>query len=159
MGVWHPRGPLQRAIPLLKNDIYAAFVERGVQLLCSHGLLGAIYFVYWVFLVEFPTLAGGNSIKKRILLWFSLILLWRPRRRHGRGCRLLPRKECRGGIVRAIFLHSEYDDKATALRATIKSPCGRISTRRFSVETESFQAIPGAPFAYWVSEGYGNSSW
>ncbi len=32
----------RKAYPRTKNDIYAAFVERGVQLLHSHGLLGAI---------------------------------------------------------------------------------------------------------------------
>ena len=32
----------EKAYPRTKNDIYAAFVERGVQLLHPHGLLGAI---------------------------------------------------------------------------------------------------------------------
>jgi hypothetical protein len=32
----------EKAYPLTKNDIYAAFVERGVQLLLPHALLGAI---------------------------------------------------------------------------------------------------------------------
>jgi hypothetical protein len=32
----------ERAYPRTKNDIYAAFVERGLQLLYPHGLLGAI---------------------------------------------------------------------------------------------------------------------
>jgi len=30
------------AYPRTKNDVYAAFVERGIQLLMSHGMLGAI---------------------------------------------------------------------------------------------------------------------
>ena len=32
----------ERSYPRTKNDVYAAFVERGIELLCSHGLLGAI---------------------------------------------------------------------------------------------------------------------
>jgi len=32
----------EKAYPRTRNDIFAAFVERGVQLLLSHGLLGAI---------------------------------------------------------------------------------------------------------------------
>jgi hypothetical protein len=32
----------EKTYPRTKNDIYAAFVERGVQLLHPHGLLGAI---------------------------------------------------------------------------------------------------------------------
>jgi hypothetical protein len=32
----------EKGYPRTKNDIYAAFVERGIQLLHPHGLLGAI---------------------------------------------------------------------------------------------------------------------
>jgi hypothetical protein len=32
----------EKAYPRTKNDLYAAFVERGAQLLVSHGMLGAI---------------------------------------------------------------------------------------------------------------------
>jgi hypothetical protein len=31
-----------RAYPRTKNDVYAAFVERGIELLVPHGMLGAI---------------------------------------------------------------------------------------------------------------------
>ncbi len=36
------KGDFERSYPRTKNDLYAAFVERGIQLLHSHGLLGAI---------------------------------------------------------------------------------------------------------------------
>ena len=32
----------EKAYPRTKNDVYAAFVERGIELLSSHGRLGAI---------------------------------------------------------------------------------------------------------------------
>ena len=32
----------EKGYPRTKNDVYAAFVERGIQLLHPHGLLGAI---------------------------------------------------------------------------------------------------------------------
>jgi hypothetical protein len=32
----------EKSYPRTKNDVYAAFVERGVELLHPHGLLGAI---------------------------------------------------------------------------------------------------------------------
>ena len=32
----------ERAYPRTKNDVYAAFVERGIELLTSRGRLGAI---------------------------------------------------------------------------------------------------------------------
>lgn len=36
------KGDFEKAYPKTKNDVYAAFVERGVELLQPHGLLGAI---------------------------------------------------------------------------------------------------------------------
>lgn len=45
----------ERAYPRTKNDIYAAFVERGVQLLLQHGLLGAITSRTGFFLSSFQT--------------------------------------------------------------------------------------------------------
>lgn len=32
----------EKAYPRTKNDVFAAFVERGVELLSSHGRVGAI---------------------------------------------------------------------------------------------------------------------
>jgi hypothetical protein len=36
------RREFEKGYPRTKNDLYAAFVERGIQLLHPHGLLGAI---------------------------------------------------------------------------------------------------------------------
>ena len=36
------KNEFEKSYPRTKNDLYAAFVERGVQLLHPHGLLGAI---------------------------------------------------------------------------------------------------------------------
>jgi type I restriction-modification system DNA methylase subunit len=33
---------IEKSYPRTKNDVYAAFVERGLQLLKPHGMLGAI---------------------------------------------------------------------------------------------------------------------
>ena len=32
----------EKSYPRTKNDVYAAFVERGIELLHPHGMLGAI---------------------------------------------------------------------------------------------------------------------
>ena len=45
----------ERAYPRTKNDIYAAFVERGIGLLLAHGLLGAITSRTGFFLSSFQT--------------------------------------------------------------------------------------------------------
>jgi hypothetical protein len=36
------KGYIEKSYPRTKNDVYAAFVERGLQLLHSSGMLGAI---------------------------------------------------------------------------------------------------------------------
>lgn len=53
-----------------------------------------------------------------------------------------------------IFLRLLHDaDKASAMAATSWAVRqGREDARVFGVEPEAFQDVPGAPFAYWVSE-------
>ena len=41
-GSTHAKRDFEKAYPRTKNDVYAAFVERGIELLSSHGRLGAI---------------------------------------------------------------------------------------------------------------------
>ena len=36
------KSEFEKSYPRTKNDVYAAFVERGVELLHPHGMLGAI---------------------------------------------------------------------------------------------------------------------
>lgn len=44
------------------------------------------------------------------------------------------------------------DDKGAALEAAIRSvAAGELDDRVFEVEPDSFEQVPGAPFAYWVS--------
>src|SRR6266404_3070601 len=79
--------------------------------------------------------------------------LWRPRRRHGRGRGLLPRKGSKVGRMRTIFLRIlEADDKAEALRAAIWAPVAARGKQRFELDAVSFAAVPRSPFAYWVSD-------
>lgn len=53
--------------------------------------------------------------------------------------------------MKAVFLRTlESNDKSEALREAIFQVAERH--RRFDIDTNSFSAIPGSPFAYWVSE-------
>lgn len=47
------KNEFEKGYPRTKNDVYAAFVERGVQLLHPHGLLGAITSRTGFFLLSF----------------------------------------------------------------------------------------------------------
>lgn len=54
----------------------------------------------------------------------------------------------------SLFLRLLGDeDKGAALEAAIRSVvAGELDGRVFVVEPDSFEQVPGAPFAYWVSE-------
>jgi hypothetical protein len=55
--------------------------------------------------------------------------------------------------VKTIFLRAaEADDKAAALLATIRNPAAAQGKQRFEVDPAGFACLPGAPFAYWVSD-------
>jgi hypothetical protein len=53
-----------KSYPLTKNDVYAAFVERGVELLHSRGLLGAITSRTGFFLSSFQKWREGILLQK-----------------------------------------------------------------------------------------------
>lgn len=54
--------------------------------------------------------------------------------------------------MKTVFLRLlTTEDKAAALLATVRGLEDTNGGRRYDVNTESFRAIPGAPFAYWVS--------
>lgn len=52
-GSTRAKGDFERAYPRTKNDVYAAFVERGIELLSSRGRLGAITSRTGFFLTSF----------------------------------------------------------------------------------------------------------
>lgn len=55
--------------------------------------------------------------------------------------------------MKTVFLRAlEADDKAAALRATIREPETARGKQRFEVDPANFAAVPRSPFAYWVSE-------
>jgi hypothetical protein len=55
--------------------------------------------------------------------------------------------------MKTVFLRvlKSYD-KSAALLAAISQVTESSSNRRFEIDTNSFSAIPGSPFAYWVRE-------
>lgn len=55
----------------------------------------------------------------------------------------------------ATFIHllAENDKDAAMAEAVQAESVGKLDPRVFEVAPESFEQVPGAPFAYWVSEG------
>ena len=142
-----------KTYPRTKNDIYAAFVQRGVELLAPHGRVGAITSRTGFFLSTFqkwredmlstapPVLFAdlGLGVMDAALVEAAAYCLERS-----------PEAVDRATVF--IRVLEELDDKALALRGVIESRGAGSSRRWFVAHPRSFSSVPGKPFAYWVSD-------
>jgi len=145
------RRTLEQTYPRSKNDIFAVFVERGIGLLESQGLLGAITsrtgfflptFQRWreeVLLNEAPpvTIADlGLGVMDAALVEAAAYCL----ERDG--------KHDTSVIVRTL----EDRDKKRSLEEAIEGQARDTRARYFEVKLSSLRSIPRSPFSYWVSD-------
>ena len=147
------RSVFEKGYPRTKNDVYAAFVERGVQLLNPRGLLGAITsrtgfflsrFQKWreeILLKEAPPVVVadlGLGVMDAALVEAAAYCLEKGRETDGN----------------TIFLRvlEELHDKNAALREAIRNPDAARGRQWFVVDLQNFTSVSGAPFAYWVSD-------
>ncbi|MBX5462958.1 MAG: BREX-1 system adenine-specific DNA-methyltransferase PglX [Steroidobacteraceae bacterium] len=153
-GTIRARKNLESSYPRTKNDIYAVFVERGIELLVERGLVGAITSRTGFFLTSFqqwreeiilanapPAVFAdlGLGVMDAALVEAAAYCLERSPSTKGR---------------RTVFLRvlEELEDKASALRVAVLRPNQKGTHRRFDVAPVTFSAVPGSPFAYWVSD-------
>src|SRR4051794_33614699 len=60
-----------------------------------------------------------------------------------------------GGYMRTIFLDAtELQDKGRRLRGLARTPTLQAHGRRFEIRVTSLSAVPGTPFAYWVTDEF-----
>jgi hypothetical protein len=138
-------------IPWKDYNLLAAFVGRGIELLREGGYLGAITSRAGLFLTTFEAwrmevLLGhhlvaladlGYGVMEGALVEAAAYIVGAERRRPGE---------------QAAFLRLLKDtDRPTALaEACHEAQDGKAGGRVFRVAPEEFEAIPGAPLAYWV---------
>lgn len=146
-----------------KNDLFAAFIERGLSSLCHGGHLGAITSRTGFFLTSFST-------------WRDEVLL-RQSRPHvfaDLGAGVLDaamvetaafslKKQSQAAVRKAqpsvFFRHLVGADKASELTTDINAVNAsppRTTPTTFLAAPETFTQIPGKPLAYWASEGIRN---
>ena len=148
---------LQRALksdyPTSKADLYSAFIERLLDMISSRGYLAMITMQSWMFLTTY------EGLRSRLLSEGQLVTLahFGPRAFDSIGGEVvstaafvleLNSEQRTATFVRLTDLGSEAL-KSAALRACTR---GGEGTRRFEVRADSFAAIPGSPFAYWLPE-------
>lgn len=145
------KGLIEVHYPRTKNDLYAAFVERGVNWLLHSGMLGAITSRTGFFLSSF------QKWREEILLGEATPTVFSDL---GYGVLDTAMVETAAYCVKgrsgegptSFFRLTHFDDKDSALRAAItassnNSPASNV----FYVTPASLGQIPGSPFAYWVN--------
>ncbi len=145
----------ENAYPRTKNDVYAAFVERGIELLSARGRLGAITSRTGFFLSSFqkwreeivladapPRVIGdlGFGVMDAALVEAAAYVLERSPPAAAAG---------RTMIIRAL---EETNDKNAALRAALGLSSHSTSATTYEVDPSTFSSIPLSPFAYWLTD-------
>jgi hypothetical protein len=133
----------EKAYPKTKSDVYAAFVERGIQLLNPRGRLRD-QLAHRVFSFDLSALARGHTSCEDGSDRFCGSWIRGTRQRDGRNSRLLPRSASMTIFVRLLDI--PVDAKAVALRDGLS--LGGPHT--FDVDPAIFSKIPTSPFAYWA---------
>ena len=146
----------KESFPNSKADLYAMFMERGLALSVPRGLLAMINMQSWMFL--------GTYEKLREALWSDAAIL---NMAHigERGFDTIGGavvsttafvlEKASKGDVPGVFIRltdgkSESEKSEMILIAKGDHNCGYL----YSAKTSEFQAIPGAPVAYWLSDQF-----
>jgi len=139
--------------PRSKQDVFAAFVERGIELLHSRGRLGAITSRTGFFLASFANWRAALLKEAPPAVFADL----------GLGVMDAALVEaaayCLEGMefsrpAPTVFLRvlEELEDKVSALKRAVVTPEVPGAHKRFEVDAATFASVPGSPFAYWVSD-------
>jgi hypothetical protein len=143
----------EKAYPRTKNDVYAAFVDRGVELLAPHGRLGAITSRTGFFLSSFSAWRDGLLKESPPVVFADLGLGVMDAALVEAAAYCLERSRSSSN-ERTAFLRvlEELEDKAGALSRAVNDPRSPGTHRRYDVAAATFSSVPGCPFAYWVSD-------
>ena len=137
--------------PLTKNDVYAAFVERGLEKLVNRGMIGAITSRTGFFLKAF------EEWREQILLKQSNPLLIADLG-HGvldtamveTAAYTIEKNKDKYPILIVYRLLSEDDNKKGEV---LKNSINKYNKNIVKItNTNSFSLVPTSPFSYWISD-------
>lgn len=149
---------LEENFPCSKNDVYAAFVERGIGFLTSKGRVGVISSRTGFFLSSLqawrenillpkapPAVVAdlGSGVLDSAMVETAAYCLEQNEDLNGYGI-----------TSHSIFLRlMGYEHKAEALAEILKTIlAGDKSVDIYLVRPASFGHVPGSPFSYWVTD-------
>jgi hypothetical protein len=141
---------IETAFPLSKNDIYGCFIETALKRRAFGGLVGAITSRTWMFLPRRRDIRlGVIDAASRVHCLADL----------GHGvldtamvetcafCLATPEQSLPSTFIRLVDAPNE--NKELLLREALSNSS---HARRFDVAQDRFKLLPGAPFAYWISD-------
>lgn len=145
--------------PDSKSDLFAMFMERGLELGVKHGYCAMVTMQSWMFLSSYENLRAKiftanaitsmlhlgarafDSIGGEVVSTTAFVI------------RKAEDVEFKGDFLRLTEGKSEAE-KSSALEEAIQNPaCGWF----FRASSSDFRKIPGSPIAYWVSEKIRNA--
>src|SRR6266508_1605270 len=142
---------LRSAYRPLDNDLFGAFVGRGLELCGEDGYLGAITSRAGMFLTTF------EQWRTQVLLGHQLVTL----ADFGHGVMEQAMVEAAAYVIRAadhdpdrptVFLRLlRVSDRSQALaKAAAAARADELNSRLFHVSSSELAVIPGSPVAYWM---------
>jgi type II restriction/modification system DNA methylase subunit YeeA len=142
--------------PDYKSDLYAAFIVRGLGMAVKEGFLGFMTPFTWMFIGSYEHLRNALLTRATIT---SLVQL----EYSGFDGATVPictftlqngtHSKARGGYIRLSDFRGSENQGPKALEAIADPFCGWF----FRASGNDFQAVPGSPIAYWISDSLRNA--
>lgn len=144
---------LEKRYPNTKNDVYAAFVERGLELLKPDGFLGAITSRTGFFLTTFTRWREEILLPKTSIIAVADLGFGVLDNAMVETAAYVLAKPKRQGQISAFFRLLKVADKAAGIGSCVEAVAGGNGHEAVHlVDQDTFRMIPGSPFPYWVSD-------
>jgi hypothetical protein len=143
---------IEKHYPRTKNDLYAAFVERGLGWVYGSGLLGAITSRSGFFLSSFQKWREEillGAVTPSVFIDLGYGVLDTAMVETAAYCVEARRTEKRASFIRLLQTSAK---EVALLHAIEEGQRGERVSDEYRVYPASFKQVPGSPFAYWVSE-------
>lgn len=140
---------IARNYQLSKNDIYGCFIDSALNRRTETGLIAAITSRTWMFLPRRQDIRLGVIDAKSFVHCLADLGLGVLDAAMVETCAfvLKPKEQTQKGTFVRLLDVGE-DNKPSIL---LDAVCNSSNPRRFDVEQTRFKLLPGAPFAYWIS--------
>jgi hypothetical protein len=144
------RGYIDKTYPRTKNDVYAAFVERILQLLHDKGFIGIISSRTGFFLSSFTKWREEILMKESSLHAVADFGFGVLEAMVETAAYTVEKTPATGR--KAVFFRVLKDDIDAKGEKLLEAIQNAESEKRFDVQLDSFSLVPNTPFSYWVSD-------